>query len=95
VAYVTDIEGNYNYWNRMLSISTILVVEHVAPSRPTSASSAVYSKPYRLRFVDETSQFVYGGDVCDRGDGDLRFLTDLIQLKNDYPDRVHFIMGNR
>ena len=39
--------------------------------------------------------FVFGGDVVDRGPGDLRVLSDLINLRRAYPDRVHFIMGNR
>ena len=39
--------------------------------------------------------FVFGGDVVDRGPGDLRVLSDLVGLKRAYPDRVHFIMGNR
>jgi hypothetical protein len=39
--------------------------------------------------------FVYGGDVCDRGNGDLRILKDLIELKNSNPERVHLILGNR
>ena len=43
----------------------------------------------------ENCHFVFGGDVVDRGPGDLRVLSDLISLKRAYPDRVHFIMGNR
>ena len=39
--------------------------------------------------------FVFGGDVVDRGPGDLRVLSDLANLRRSYPDRVHFIMGNR
>jgi hypothetical protein len=39
--------------------------------------------------------FVYGGDVCDRGPGDLRVLNDLNNLYDDFPGRVHFILGNR
>ena len=39
--------------------------------------------------------FVFGGDVVDRGPGDLRVLSDLVNLRRSYPDRVHFIMGNR
>jgi hypothetical protein len=39
--------------------------------------------------------FVYGGDVCDRGYGDLRILKDLVELKSENPDRVHLILGNR
>lgn len=39
--------------------------------------------------------FVYGGDTCDRGCGDLQVLKDLIYLKETYPERVHLLMGNR
>jgi hypothetical protein len=39
--------------------------------------------------------FVCGGDVCDRGDGDIRILTDLLALKDEYKERVQFILGNR
>lgn len=43
----------------------------------------------------EGCHLVYGGDVCDRGPGDLRLIMDLLQLKQRYPNRVHFILGNR
>lgn len=39
--------------------------------------------------------FVYGGDAVDRGAGDLRVLTDLLDLKRRWPDRVHLVLGNR
>lgn len=39
--------------------------------------------------------FVYGGDVCDRGPGDIRVMRDLISLKKANPDRVYIILGNR
>jgi hypothetical protein len=39
--------------------------------------------------------FVYGGDTCDRGPGDLRILRDLVKLKKHNPDNVHLILGNR
>lgn len=45
--------------------------------------------------LDDNAHFIYGGDVVDRGPGDLRVLADLVGLKRAYPDRVHFIMGNR
>ena len=45
--------------------------------------------------LNENCHFIYGGDVCDRGRGDIRILTDLVNLKEKYPDRVHFILGNR
>jgi hypothetical protein len=45
--------------------------------------------------LQDKCHFVYGGDVVDRGPGDLRVLSDLVGLKKSYPERVHFIMGNR
>eukprot|EP01031_Cornospumella_fuschlensis_P035299 gene35299-42771_t len=39
--------------------------------------------------------FVFGGDSVDRGPGDLRILSDLVSLKEQYPTRVFIILGNR
>jgi hypothetical protein len=47
-----------------------------------------------LQLLDNC-HFVFGGDVVDRGPGDLRVLADLLRLKRSYSLRVHFIMGNR
>ena len=77
--YVTDVEGNYDYWQRYLAISRVI---DRTPSTGT------------LKLKDSCS-LVYGGDVCDRGPGDLRVLSDLISLQREYPDRVHLILGNR
>lgn len=46
-------------------------------------------------YLKDYCHFVYGGDVCDRGPGDLRVMADLVKLKENYPDRVHLILGNR
>lgn len=78
IGYATDIEGNYDYWERYIDLSKIL-------SR--SLEGAV--------LLNDDCHFVFGGDVVDRGYGDLRVLADLIGLKRNYPERVHFIMGNR
>ena len=43
----------------------------------------------------EDGYFVYGGDTCDRGCGDLQILRELILLKKTYPLRVHLLVGNR
>eukprot|EP00602_Paraphysomonas_sp_CaronLab_P009698 CAMPEP_0185024566 /NCGR_PEP_ID=MMETSP1103-20130426/7681_1 /TAXON_ID=36769 /ORGANISM="Paraphysomonas bandaiensis, Strain Caron Lab Isolate" /LENGTH=499 /DNA_ID=CAMNT_0027557573 /DNA_START=183 /DNA_END=1682 /DNA_ORIENTATION=+ len=45
--------------------------------------------------LKENCHFVYGGDVCDRGPGDIRVLEDIVKLKRDNPDNVHIILGNR
>ena len=78
VGYATDVEGNYDYWNKYVELS------HIINRLPCGDLE-----------LTENCQFVYGGDVVDRGPGDLRVLSDLISLKRAYPDRVHFIMGNR
>ncbi len=57
--------------------------------------SKVLSRKDDTLTLNDNCQFVYGGDVCDRGSGDIRVLTDLVNLKLAYPDRVHFILGNR
>lgn len=53
VGYATDIEGNFDYWNKYLSVSEVLYKEG--------------SNPRSIR-LEEGCQFVYGGDVCDRGE---------------------------
>jgi hypothetical protein len=45
--------------------------------------------------LKDSCYFIHGGDVVDRGSGDLRILKDLITLKKKYPERVFFILGNR
>jgi hypothetical protein len=79
VGYVTDIEGNFDYWKRYIALSKVL--------RRNKATGA-------LELCDN-SELVFGGDVCDRGPGDLRVVRELVQLKRKYPERVHFILGNR
>lgn len=45
--------------------------------------------------LHEDYQVVYGGDVWDRGVGDLRIINDIVSLKKRHPSRVHIILGNR
>jgi len=78
--YVTDIEGDYQFWRRYLNLSKVLD----APSGATG--------PISLR---EGCSFVFGGDSVDKGGMDLAVLRDLLSLKDKYPARVHFILGNR
>jgi hypothetical protein len=79
VGYCTDVEGNYEYWKRYLRLSR--VIERAETTGRVQLKSNCH--------------FVYGGDVCDRGSGDLRILRDLLELKTQSPDRVHLILGNR
>ena len=84
VAYVTDVEGNLDYWDQYLDLSDVIV-------RQTPADGQARAL---LTLVDN-SEVVYGGDLCDRGVGDIRFILEMLSLKEAYPDRVHFILGNR
>ena len=79
VAYVTDVEGCYEFWNRYVERSQVLT---------RNASTG------RLELADG-AHFVFGGDAVDQGPGDLAFLRELLQLSSDYPHRVHIILGNR
>jgi len=39
--------------------------------------------------------FIFGGDSQDKGIGDIRFVTMLLELKEIYGERVILIIGNR
>lgn len=80
VSYCTDVEGNWDYWERFLEISQVV-------GRDPNTKKVIFKKP--------NAQFVFGGDVCDRGPGDMRLLNDLVQLYEDNKGKVHFILGNR
>jgi len=48
--------------------------------------SSVLSRLEGELILKDNCQFVYGGDSCDRGCGDLQVLQDLIALKERYPE---------
>lgn len=79
VAYVTDVEGDWDFWDRYVDISKIL--------RRDSSGKICMEK--------EGDHFVFGGDSVDWGSGDLRFLREILDFSARYPGRVHFIAGNR
>lgn len=78
VVFVTDIEGNINYFENFIKISKALYRD--------SAGALVLRPQYHL---------VFGGDICDRGKGDLRITTEIVTLAKKYPNKVHIILGNR
>lgn len=79
IGYVTDVEGNLEYFRRYLAKSQVL----------TESAAG------ELSLVDDTCYFVYGGDVIDKGPGDVRLCRRLVALKRQNPDRVFLLVGNR
>ena len=49
----------------------------------------------RLKFKRDDAIFVFGGDSQDKGIGDISFTKLLLELRQKYPGRVQFIIGNR
>ncbi len=79
--FLTDVEGNYEYFESYVAISKILEWEDKDKDI--------------LRFKDENCYFVFGGDSQDKGTGDIRFVKAMNALKDRYPNRVFLIIGNR
>ena len=91
LGHIADVEGNWDYFEEYVSRSNVLDWEEVdAPA--SSSYEGVRFKQLTLR---PNSHFVYGGDVVDRGIGDIRLARSLVQLKRKYPDRVRLLVGNR
>ena len=79
-AFLTDVEGNYEYFERYVEISRVLSWEN------DQKNSLV---------LKDGATFVFGGDSQDKGIGDIRFVKIMLALMDRYPDRVFFIIGNR
>ena len=102
LAYVTDVEGNLDYFLRFLERSSILcVTEQTATSVKLDFVTHNIDKRRTLLNDEEaeteepTSYFVFGGDVVDKGPGDIRLVRALVDFQRRYPSRVHLLVGNR
>eukprot|EP01084_Bolivina_argentea_P186269 321116_1 len=85
IEFITDIEGQIEPFKNAVRASKIIGFESEGP-QPV------------LRFEKEyehVGYFVYGGDVVDRGEGDIRITTALVEFKRKYGPRVVFLLGNR
>ena len=80
-AYLTDVEGNLDYLERFVAVSTVLAWTDESKTR--------------LRFQRDDAVFVFGGDTQDKGIGDVRCVRLLLSLKEDFPERVVLLIGNR
>jgi len=85
LGYVTDVEGNLDYFQRYVELSNVLTIR-----KESSPQNIV------LDFTDKNNNyFVYGGDTVDKGPGDIRLVRALVDFKRRYPDRVYLLVGNR
>jgi len=75
VDYVTDLEGNLEYFDRWV---------------PQSNAVRYKPGTTELELTNERAYFIYGGDLIDRFDGSLRLARRIVDLKKQYPDRVFF-----
>ena len=109
ITYLTDVEGDASYLKRFVRQSRVLEFVPVQPRWGKTAITAQEEEkddhlsscrkyfPYDhcIDFQNENANFIYGGDVWDKGGSDLYVIRHLLDLKRRYPTRVHFIMGNR
>eukprot|EP00966_Prymnesium_polylepis_P267254 6173728-Prymnesium_polylepis.1 len=90
VTFVTDIEGNWEYFERFVQQCGALAFAGGKPVfNDEGAADVVLSDGWR---------FIHGGDTCDKGGvvgGSIRVVRTLCRLKRKYPDRVVLLLGNR
>ena len=81
IGFITDCEGDYAYWSRCVAISRVIKFDPAG----------------QLAFLRQTGEdfFVFGGDVFDKGPGDLRIAQQLVDFKRLHPARVFLLAGNR
>eukprot|EP00750_Incisomonas_marina_P000282 INCI10217.2.p1 GENE.INCI10217.2~~INCI10217.2.p1 ORF type:complete len:758 (-),score=96.23 INCI10217.2:293-2566(-) len=108
VSYLTDVEGNIDYFRRFVDISEALSFEDVeldvdrvnkGKSGASEHREVNYSPsalvPGRRLVLRTGYAFVFGGDLFDKGPGDLQLAKWLCDLKERYPHRVFLLLGNR
>ncbi|RLO08788.1 hypothetical protein DYB28_001140 [Aphanomyces astaci] len=88
ILYVTDVEGNWDYFLRFIQ---------TVQTSPHTLNALTFTDASHTRLVLQRGyQFVFGGDVGDKGVVNTdRLIRVLLALKHDYPDRVVLIAGNR
>ena len=80
VDFLTDLEGNLEYFDRWVAQS------NAVRYKPGTTE---------LELTHERAYFVFGGDLMDRFDGSLRLARRVVDLKKKTPDRVFLLAGNR
>lgn len=94
LGYVTDVEGNLDYFLRYVEQSKVLRIDESSSPSATSTNSSTLKSVF-LDLVGDNTYFVFGGDAVDKGPGDIRLVRALVGLKKRYPERVFLLVGNR
>ncbi|KTD43675.1 metallophosphoesterase [Legionella quateirensis] len=81
VHYITDTEGHYPSFSSSIKKSTVV--------RFDSTGKLDFHPGVRDPY------FIFGGDLTDRGVGDLKLARMLLDFKYRYSDRVILLVGNR
>ena len=79
VIYLTDLEGDYGHLVRF--------IETCEGLRLTESND--------IEFTADNFAFVFGGDLFDRYEGDIKLAKSLSKFKRKYPERVWLLVGNR
>jgi hypothetical protein len=111
ITFLTDVEGDGHYFDRFIHHSKILGFRPIHLTFGTyNKDNWNFGKhdpeyfPYdkEVVFLDDAinnnnnnSMLVYGGDIWDKGGADFYVIRQLLSLHRRFPNRVHFIMGNR
>jgi len=111
ISYITDPEGDRDYFDRFIELSKVVKFESVTPNFDGTLPLKYFPYTKHVVFVDSAhtcdtpgnvssrineTMFVCGGDIWDKGAGDLYITRQLLSMQNRYGEhRVHFIIGNR
>eukprot|EP01064_Diplonema_japonicum_P039428 TRINITY_DN987_c3_g1_i1.p1 TRINITY_DN987_c3_g1~~TRINITY_DN987_c3_g1_i1.p1 ORF type:complete len:435 (+),score=68.91 TRINITY_DN987_c3_g1_i1:51-1355(+) len=85
IEYLTDIEGDLQYFKTCVDRSSILSF-----SEDDGEHLCFTENP-----VTQDLYFVFGGDLFDKGPGDIRLARMFVDFKDRHPDRVFWVLGNR
>mmetsp|Transcript_41456 Transcript_41456/g.75110 ORF Transcript_41456/g.75110 Transcript_41456/m.75110 type:complete len:497 (+) Transcript_41456:21-1511(+) len=84
IGFITDVEGNLDFFQRAVNASKIVQF---------TQGTTCFELEFKRKDYEDV--FVFGGDYCDKGDGDIRIARSLVEFKKQQPYRVHLLLGNR
>lgn len=95
-AYVSDAEGNLDYFVAWCKISKVVELVEDSNGYLVPFQEGKLTK-MRMEFKDKrgNAKMCFGGDSQDKGIGDIRIVLLLLDFQKRYKNRVHFIIGNR